>query len=496
LNARSQAATAVNHVTYESRHQVRAVRPVGVPRQRWSGAGPDRTAPSPHGHAVRPRSGKAWLLTLAVDLSCLLLPALWVSQYRHAVAVMAVLSVLLFAEGELYRPRLHLSLLDELPVLLGRLLVAAAVVACVTALRHDPEAAEEGLLRGSLVGMGLALAGRTFTCFVIRTARRRRRYGYRTVIVGGGPVAANLARLLRQHRQYGLDVVGFVDDNGPDVPARGSARWLGGLDGIEDVLHWTAAHILLIADVDSTDEELTEVVRRPAAAACELLVVPRLCDFRTQQDAPDHIGAISVVRVRNPSLNGPGWLAKRVFDVVLSSIALVALGPVMLACAVAVRLEGGPGVFFRQQRVGRDGELFWLLKFRSMRPADDAEAATRWSIAQDNRVGPVGRVLRRTSLDELPQLWNILRGDMTLVGPRPERPHFVERFSAEHRGYDRRHRVQTGLTGLAQVSGLRGDTPISDRARYDNYYIENWSLWLDVKVLLRTIREVFLVGGR
>jgi lipopolysaccharide/colanic/teichoic acid biosynthesis glycosyltransferase len=131
-----------------------------------------------------------------------------------------------------------------------------------------------------------------------------------------------------------------------------------------------------------------------------------------------------------------------------------------------------------------------------MRPATAAEGDTRWSIAQDDRVGRVGRVLRATSLDELPQLWNILRGEMTIVGPRPERPHFVERFSAEHPRYGHRHRVPAGLTGLAQVSGLRGDTPISDRARFDNFYIEHWSLWLDIKVVLRTIAEVFRGGGR
>jgi lipopolysaccharide/colanic/teichoic acid biosynthesis glycosyltransferase len=146
--------------------------------------------------------------------------------------------------------------------------------------------------------------------------------------------------------------------------------------------------------------------------------------------------------------------------------------------------------------VGRHGQRFSLVKFRSMRPADQAESDTTWSIDDDQRVGPVGRVLRRTSLDELPQLWNVLRGDMTLVGPRPERPYFVDRFSTENPTYAGRHRVPTGLTGLAQVSGLRGDTSISDRTRYDNYYIENWSLWLDVKVLLRTVQEVVTARGR
>jgi lipopolysaccharide/colanic/teichoic acid biosynthesis glycosyltransferase len=191
------------------------------------------------------------------------------------------------------------------------------------------------------------------------------------------------------------------------------------------------------------------------------------------------------------------WSLKRAFDVALSALALVVLAPVLVACALAVRLEGGPGVIFRQARVGLDGHHFECLKFRSMRPASEAESATRWSVVGDQRVGPVGRVLRRTSLDELPQLWNILRGDMTLVGPRPERPHFVEKFSSELPRYDHRHRVPSGLTGLAQVSGLRGaDTPISDRARFDNFYIENWSLWLDAKVLLRTITEVLFARGR
>jgi lipopolysaccharide/colanic/teichoic acid biosynthesis glycosyltransferase len=133
---------------------------------------------------------------------------------------------------------------------------------------------------------------------------------------------------------------------------------------------------------------------------------------------------------------------------------------------------------------------------RSLRPADDEESATNWSVAGDLRLGPVGRFLRRTSIDELPQLWNILRGDMTLVGPRPERPHFVDKFSAEYDRYAHRHRVQAGLTGLAQVSGLRGNTSIADRARYDNYYIEHWSLWLDIKILIRTCAEILFARGR
>jgi exopolysaccharide biosynthesis polyprenyl glycosylphosphotransferase len=256
------------------------------------------------------------------------------------------------------------------------------------------------------------------------------------------------------------------------------------------------ADVILVADPDIPESELLEVVRRPGCTNCDLLIIPRLPQFHTQVGLVDHIGSIPVMRIRQPALDGPTWAVKRAFDIIVSTVALVLLAPLLAACALAVRWEGGPGVLFRQERVGRNGQVFTCLKFRSMCPTTDREAATRWSIAVDERVGPVGRVLRRTSLDELPQLWSILRGDMTLIGPRPERPYFVSKFSAEVERYDHRHRVRAGLTGLAQVSGLRGDTPITDRARFDNYYIENWSLWLDAKVLLRTIIEVLFIRGR
>jgi exopolysaccharide biosynthesis polyprenyl glycosylphosphotransferase len=237
-------------------------------------------------------------------------------------------------------------------------------------------------------------------------------------------------------------------------------------------------------------------VRTPAARRCDLLVVPRMHHFAMQTGLGDHIGSIPVYRVRAPNLGAPARIVKRAFDVVLAVPALLLVAPLIGLCALAVRMEGGSGVLFRQSRVGRDGMVFECLKLRSMRPATEADSATTWSIAADNRVGPVGRFLRRTSLDELPQLWNVLRGDMTLVGPRPERPHFVDRFSAQYERYAHRHRMQAGLTGLAQVSGLRGDTSIADRARFDNYYIEHWSLWLDIKIIIRTFAEVLFARGR
>ena len=178
-------------------------------------------------------------------------------------------------------------------------------------------------------------------------------------------------------------------------------------------------------------------------------------------------------------------ILKRTIDVVGAIVGLLLVLPVLLAVAVAVRIEGGPGVVFKQQRVGQGGRVFTLYKLRSLKPVAD-EGDVRWNIDDDARLGPVGKLIRRTSLDELPQLVNVLVGDMSLVGPRPERPFFVDQFSQTIPGYAQRHRVPVGLTGLAVVKGLRGDTSITQRAAVDNEYADTWSVWLDVRIMIRT----------
>ncbi|MDH6463129.1 exopolysaccharide biosynthesis polyprenyl glycosylphosphotransferase [Micromonospora sp. A200] len=439
---------------------------------------------------------RAWMLVLPVDLVLMLAPVPFNADHWRGLTVMGLLTIALLASGGLYRSRLHLSILDEAPVILSRFLVAAALVAFIAALRHESFANFGSLLRAAAVMVVLLLVGRGLAMWTIMMGRRRRIVGHATILVGSGPVAADLAEVLARYPQYGLRVVGYVDNPHRADHAVHDLTHLGDLDDLTATMARAKADVLLIADPNITDSRFAGLLRQAMVTTYDILVVPRMHQFQTQTARPDHIGAIPVMRIRPPRLSGWRWGLKRSVDVVFSALALLALAPVLALCALAVRIEGGPGVLFRQQRVGRHGKLFEVLKFRSMRPASEAESQTTWSVANDSRVGPVGRFLRRTSLDELPQLWNILRGDMTLVGPRPERPHFVEVFSAAHSHYSWRHRVPAGLTGLAQVSGLRGDTPISDRARFDNYYIENWSLWLDFKILLRTIREVLVAGGR
>ena len=411
------------------------------------------------------------------------------------VVVLLVYLVVFYVAG-LYRSRLNLSLLDDLPYILAASVVGFAIkLALISLFPHVDPPGQQVVHAVALLAVVLVVRRIAYT--VVRRARCRGRVRHRTLILGAGQIGTRLADTLRERGDYGLDPVGFVDSAPPtDDPALLPAPVLGGYEQLGRIIREQAIRDVIVAFGSADEDELVDVLRTCDRLDVEVFLVPRLFELHNANRYTDEIWGIPLIRVRRTVFRSPWWKAKRLVDAVVAGLALVVLSPVMAAVALAVRYEGGPGILFRQQRVGIDGRPFDVLKFRSLKPVDESESQTNWNIKHDDRLGPVGRFIRATSLDELPQLWNILRGEMTLVGPRPERPHFVEQFSATYDRYAHRHRVQAGLTGFAQVSGLRGDTPIADRARYDNYYIENWSLWLDVKILIRTFLEPFLARGR
>jgi exopolysaccharide biosynthesis polyprenyl glycosylphosphotransferase len=437
---------------------------------------------------------RAWMVVPAVDFVLMLAPIAWRPPQIYATVALAVLATMLLNGSGRHIAPLHLSVLDQLPFLVTRLLTAiAAVCAAILLIHHKSQVAV--FLETACQAAGLVILGRVVTARLIAWGRSRGIAERRTVLIGGGSVAGELARILDQHHEYGLRIVGFVDDD--EQSQVGSVPRLGSVADLDSAVRAARADSLLMADGVFDESEAMQAVRTNECRNRELMVVPRMHQFHTLTGMADHVGSIPIMRIRNLSLRGPARLVKRLFDIAAASIALIVLSPLLITVALALRIEGGPGIIFRQTRVGLNGGQFELLKFRSMRPANERESQTQWSVANDSRVTPLGRLIRATSVDELPQLWNILLGDMTLVGPRPERPHFVEQFCKEVDRYADRHRVKVGLTGLAQVSGLRGDTSITDRARFDNYYIENWSLWLDIKIILRTFREViFYREGR
>jgi exopolysaccharide biosynthesis polyprenyl glycosylphosphotransferase len=404
------------------------------------------------------------------------------------VVVLGVYVAVFYVVG-LYRSRLDLSLLDDLPYILAASLVGFALKLALISLFPHVDPPPRQVLH-ALVLLAAVLVVRWIAYTVVRRARCRGKVHHRTLIVGAGQVGIRLANTLQDRPYYGLDPVGFVDCDPPTQNSLLPAPVLGAYEQLGKVIREHRIRDVIVAFGGANEDDLVDILRTCDRLDVEVFLVPRLFELHNANRYTDEIWGIPLIRVRRAVFRSPWWKVKRAIDIVISGVALIVLSPLLAVVALAVRWEGGPGIIFRQQRVGLDGRPFDVLKFRSLKPVNETESQTNWNIKHDDRLGPVGRFIRASSLDELPQLWNILRGDMSLVGPRPERPHFVEQFSTHIPRYTARHRVPAGLTGWSQAHGLRGDTSIEDRARFDNYYIENWSPWLDIKILVMTVEQV------
>ncbi|MEE1751110.1 exopolysaccharide biosynthesis polyprenyl glycosylphosphotransferase [Streptomyces sp. SP18CS02] len=468
--------------------QAPGVGSLGRPR----GPAADRVALPP----PRPAPAPPFVAALvAADCAAVLAAALLLGEEQRDAALLLQLTAgvaALNACAGLYRPGAIASVLDEFPVLAGRAAIAWCAAAALLAAQ-SPE---------RVIGLStLAAAYGTHLLLVCgcRGAVHHRRAGVararpRAALIVGPPQAAQrLAATLARHPRYGVRPVGVVATQ-QDIPQPASAGpALPVLRSTEEI-HRAVVRGGVREVVFLPGEEQADLVALFEHYGCAGWRVGETGGRAGAASMSQHLWGHACRRLDTPR-GRRGRLPKRALDVTVAALALLATAPLLLLCASAVRLSDGPGVLFRQERVGQDGRLFTLLKFRTLRPADDEEAATRWSVAHDERVSGVGGFLRRTSLDELPQLWNVLRGDMSLVGPRPERPYFVAQFSRSHAGYAARHRMPVGLTGLAQVHGLRGDTSIEDRCRFDNHYIDHWSLWQDVCILLRTAASLIRPAG-
>jgi exopolysaccharide biosynthesis polyprenyl glycosylphosphotransferase len=392
-----------------------------------------------------------------------------------------LLLALLIGASLLSRPRAGGApvpgLLEELPAVCGRVAVAWLATAALWAAYRPADALSAGTV---LTGLAAQAAAACALRGAVHGRRRAAllRHPHAALVVGPAATAQRVAAALLRHPRCGVRPVGVVAgeaDGGEGVPVLRTGEEVERAviqNGVRVVL---AVHPAVRADQGPLLQTL-------AASGCAVWEV----DAGTPScPAGERLAGFPCRRLDFRPARG-GGAGKRMLDILVSGTLLLLVSPLLLLCAVTLRISDGPGVVFRQERIGRDGEPFTLLKFRTHRPVDEHESATRWSVANENEMRWFCRMLRRTSLDELLQLWNVLRGDMSLVGPRPERPYFVAQFSQSYPGYAARHRMRTGITGLAQIHGLRGDTSIEDRCRFDNAYIDDWSLWQDVCILLRT----------
>ena len=309
------------------------------------------------------------------------------------------------------------------------------------------------------------------------------------VIVGTNEAAKRIYDKIAHNASLGYKVIGYFSSGKNGAMMQTQALHLGPLSKVPQYVRMNNVDIMLIALDYKDHPKLYELVRDCEGLNTEMMMVPDMVELMSTSVGVHELEGIPFLKIKNVPFTTWNLIVKRAFDVCFTGLVLILVSPLLLIIAALVKLESGGPVFFKQERVGIDGKSFHVWKFRSMKVDAEQKTGPTWAKKNDPRVTRLGRFLRRWSLDELPQLFNVLKGDMSIVGPRPERPVFVEQFKEIPKYLDR-HRVKTGMTGWAQVNGLRGNAPIEERTRYDVYYVENWSLVFDIKIILKTMRAV------
>ena len=408
-----------------------------------------------------------------------------------SIAVIAGLLIpVVFAAGGLYRPKRSASRVDEgYTVFTSFSIISVATMAISAFISGDFNYSRALLGMSWLLGVGLILIFRGLLRSAQYMARSR---GFGTVnvlFVGSGEVARFILQTVRQSPGLGYRPVGFIAG---EATAGGQQidglPVLGALETVGRIIEKYRVGELIVAEPGLSHREILDLVARCEKSQVSIRVFPDVFQIMTSEVAIGDISGLPMVSVRDLALRGWNLTIKRGLDLVVSSLAMVALSPVLLVLAFVVKASspGGP-VFYVQERVGLDGRPFPCIKFRTMCP--DAETGTGpvWASQSDPRRTRLGAFMRRFSLDELPQFINVLLGEMSVVGPRPERPYFVEQFSRVVPRYLERHKEKAGITGWAQVHGLRGNVSIEERTAYDLWYVEHWTPWLDIRIILRTI---------
>jgi exopolysaccharide biosynthesis polyprenyl glycosylphosphotransferase len=457
----------------------------------------------------RLRPATAWALAcLGVDTAMLLLAAIAVivggqaagvaSPPAAATAAFVLLCLALYWSRGLYRLRFRIHTLDDLRAVLEATTVAAMLVLTGRVLLGSTADLATETARLWAFSLAYVSAGRLAWYWSQQRARAAGESVRPTLIVGAGRIGALVAKRFLDNPELGFRPVAFLDkEPRVDTSAQLGIPVVGASWDLDDAIARFKVEQVVVTFSTAPDDVMLRIVRRCEDLGVATAIVPRLFERMPTFTQMEHLGGLPLVAPRPAKPAGWQFRAKYVLDRLVSAVALLVLSPLLIAAAIGVLVSMGRPIFFRQLRIGRDGRPFEMLKFRSMAVAEespyeapDGDLAPGGVEGEDRRT-PVGAFLRKTSIDELPQLFNVLRGEMSIIGPRPERPEFVEDFEERIYRYRDRHRVKSGITGWAQVHGLRGRTSLADRAEWDNFYIENFTLWLDVKIALMTVRTLF-----
>jgi Undecaprenyl-phosphate glucose phosphotransferase len=425
-------------------------------------------------------------------------------QYVNVLPFIGLLVPLAFQVQGIYRLRRGRSRVDDFfAVFVGSIL--AVVLGIVSTLYFQayyvPDAQKDrGAYEVSQVVWALFLVVNVALTYASRELVRqalerrwRRGVGLKRVLVAGaGDLGRAVADKIIEHRDLGYKIVGFIDDRaaGDHIGYRGLPL-LGTLDEAPEIIQRERVDQLYVALPLEEHVKMLALVENANREVVDIRVVPDLLQVIALRARLEDLDGIPIINIHDVPLRGFNSVLKRGLDAAISALALLVLALPMVIIALLIRATSPGPSFYRQERMGLDGKSFFVHKFRSMYSDAERETGPIWASDDDPRCTPVGRWLRRFSLDELPQLWNVLKGDMSLVGPRPERPFFVAQFKHRIPQYMLRHKVKAGLTGWAQVNGWRGNTSLEKRIEYDLYYIENWSVGLDFKILWLTVLKGF-----
>jgi exopolysaccharide biosynthesis polyprenyl glycosylphosphotransferase len=407
----------------------------------------------------------------------------------------------LFAARGMYGSRLRFEMLEDLRVVITSTSLAAMAVLSAREILGDPPDLTAQTIRMWAFATAYLAAGRVALHWSRAKAHRHGEGMRPTLIIGAGKVGRLTAKRLLEHPEIGLKPIGFLDKD-PMAEEAGALPMpvLGASWDLDRIAAQHDVQQVIITFSRAPNEVLLRLVQRCEELGLQVAFVPRLYEKVTSKLTVEHLGGIPFLSARPVNPKGAQFVIKYAADRLAAALLLLLTLPLMVPAALAILVTLRRPLLFRQQRVGRDGRTFEMLKFRTMKPATEPPIDVNavelppdtapGGVEGGDRRTRVGTFLRRTSIDELPQLLNVLKGEMSLIGPRPERPEFVGLFEQSVYRYTDRHRVKSGITGWAQVHGLRGKTSLSDRVEWDNYYIENWSLWLDLKVLLLTFLAV------
>ncbi len=414
-------------------------------------------------------------------------PAYWGMLLIHIISV-----IIVFFFYKLYHRQRSLSYLDQFYAIFGAASVGTIIaIAFITFIyKNQLDYPRLMMIYTWLLTIIFTSIGRFFQSRM-QLYLQARGWGEETVlIVGTGEVGRMVLQKIRRSPSLGYRVLGFVADSTQSKAIQGCPV-LGNTDDIPELVETEQINEIIIAMPEATHHEILKIVSKCDRGRVSVKVFPDVFQIMAREVSIGDLAGLPLLAVGDTSLRGWRLTVKRSMDLVGSAIALVVLSPIMMLVALLVKLDSPGPVFFSQERMGLDGKSFMMLKFRSMRQDAESETGPVWTTADDPRRTRLGTTMRRTSLDELPQLVNVLLGEMSLVGPRPERPIFVEQFKNSIPRYMHRHREKAGITGWAQINGLRGDTSIIERTKYDLWYIENWSVALDISIMIRTIVNIF-----